>query len=86
MENRNQKIRVSQRAILFNKNGNILTIRRTETAPSRPLHWDLPGGNLEFGEDTRNGIFREIKEETGLKTKGLSVMDVISGFNDKDEF
>lgn len=79
------KIGVSQKAIIFNK-GKILTIRRTKTAPSRPLHWDLPGGDLDFGEDARKGIRREIKEETGVQIKDLRVMDVISGFNDKDEF
>ncbi len=86
MENNNQKIRVSQKAIIFREDGKFLTMRRTATAPSRPLHWDLPGGDLEFGEDTREGIIREIREEAGLEIKDLMVMDAISGFNDKKEF
>ncbi len=86
MGSKNQKILLSEKAILFNKNGKLLTIRRTKTAPSRPLYWDLPGGWLDFGEDTKDGVIREIKEETGLKVKNLSVIDVISGFNDIGEF
>jgi len=86
MGNKNQKIRVSQKAILFDKNGRILTIKRTKTDLARPLYWDFPGGKLDFGEDTNDGIIREIKEETGLDIKDLSVIDVISGFNDRDEF
>ncbi|MBI4652822.1 NUDIX hydrolase [Candidatus Kuenenbacteria bacterium] len=83
---KNQKIGVSQKAILFNENGKILTIRRTKTAPSRPLYWDLPGGDLYFGEEVKEGITREIKEETGLEVQDLLLFDVISGLNDKNEF
>jgi 8-oxo-dGTP diphosphatase len=86
MTKNNQKIGVSQKAILVDKKGKILAIRRSKTAPSRPLHWDLPGGDLEFGEDAQKGILREIKEETGLKIKNLKVIDAISGFNNIKEF
>jgi 8-oxo-dGTP diphosphatase len=85
MEN-NKKISVSQKAILYRDDGRFLTIRRTKTAPSRPLHWDLPGGDLEFGEDLREGMIREIKEETGLEVDDLKIIDAISGFNDRNEF
>lgn len=86
MRNNHQKIGVSQKAILISKNGKILTIRRTKTAPSRPLHWDLPGGDIDFGEDAQKGMLREIKEETGLKVKNLKVIDVISALNDRKYF
>ena len=83
---KNKKIGVSQKAIIFRKDGKFLTIRRSKTAPSRPLHWDLSGGDLGFGEDARKGIIREIKEETGLKVKNLALIDIISGLNDRNEF
>ena len=86
MKKTNKKVGVSQKAILFRGDGRILTIRRSRTAPSRPLHWDLPGGDLNFGEDTTKGIVREIKEETGLKVKDLKLIDAISGFDDRREF
>jgi len=63
-----------------------LTIRRSQTAPSRPLNWDLPGGDIEYGEDAREGIIREIKEETNLEVTGLKIIDVISALNDQGEF
>ena len=86
MENKEQEIHFSQKAILFNDDGKILTIRRTETAPSRPLHWDLPGGIFEFGEDLKEDIIREIEEETGLGVTGVSVIDAIGALDDRNEF
>lgn len=32
---------------------------------------DLPGGRLEAGERGKDGLKREIREETGLEVKGL---------------
>ena len=77
---------VSQKAIIMDNNGLILTIRRSKTAPSRPLYWDFPGGKLEYGEDIKEGILREIKEETGLNVNDSKVIDAIAKFDDKGEY
>jgi 8-oxo-dGTP pyrophosphatase MutT (NUDIX family) len=61
-------------------------MRRNITALSGPLSWDLPGGKLDFGEDARKGIIREIKEETGLDVNELEILDINSGFNELKEF
>ena len=50
----------------------------------------LPGGGLEFGEGTREGLEREFVEETGLKvTIGTHLYTTdffqISAFNKKDQ-
>lgn len=34
--------------------------------------WELPGGGLDYDEDMRIGLMREIEEETGLKIKSVS--------------
>lgn len=86
MEIKDKKIGVSQKAIVFNKEGKILIIRRTAKNPIYPLYWDLPGGILDFGEDLRKSILREIKEETGLKVKNLKLIEVGSWFSDKKRF
>lgn len=81
-----EKIGVSQKAILFDKGGRFLVIRRTGTAPSDPNRWDLPGGELDFGEDAMAGIIREIREETGLEIRDLKPFDVESHINEDGGF
>lgn len=85
MESSN-KIGVSQKAVIFREDGKILAVRRSNTHPLRPKGWDIPGGDLEFGENAKEGICREIKEETGLEVCNLKVVDAISRFNDKNEY
>lgn len=80
------KVGVSQKVIIVNKEGNFLALRRSKTAPNRPLLWDLPGGDLEFGEDVLASILREIKEEVGLEIKGINPFGVFSKINNKGEF
>ncbi len=86
MKNQNKNIGLAQKTVVFRKDGRILSIRRSKTAPSRPLYWDLPGGELEFGEDSEQGAIREIREETRLEVKKLKLLCVVSGFNDIKEF
>ena len=81
-----KKTYFSQKIILVNKNREMLIIKRGKTAPSRPGYWDLPGGEVEYGENLSNGIIRETKEETGLEIKTPSLLDVCAKFNDKKEY
>lgn len=69
-------IPVSQKAVVINGEGKLLAIRRSGTAPVGPYTWDLPGGDIEYGEDPIEGMKREIKEETGLEVVGLTPFDV----------
>lgn len=76
----------SQKAIIFNRDGKMLTIFRTETAPTRPNTWDLPGGDLDLGEDATASIIREITEETGLKVTNVRPYAVESLINPEGTF
>lgn len=86
MKNQNRKVGVAQKAVIFREDGKILTIRRSATAPSRPLYWDLVGGELDAEENPLSGILREIKEETGLVVDKVKFVDVVSGFNDIGDY
>lgn len=71
-----KNIGISQKVIIFDKENRFLVLRRSNTAPFGPLTWDLPGGDLGFGEDPIQGITREVKEETGLDIINIVPFDV----------
>lgn len=60
--------------IVLECNGRFLLLQRDENSFSRPLAWDLPGGNSEWPKGLREptsdlhqlDAAREIREETGL--------------------
>jgi 8-oxo-dGTP diphosphatase len=76
--------KVSLKAIIFNSEGKFLTIFRTETAPTHANTWDLPGGELEYGENTEQGLRREIEEETALAVENLALHDVDARIGKED--
>lgn len=41
-------------------------------------HWDFPKGNVENGEEEKETVMREVKEETGISDVGF-----IKGFKEK---
>ena len=45
--------------IILDKNDRFLIIKRTKTAPTHPLHWDLPGGHVDEGESNEEAAIRE---------------------------
>lgn len=81
MNQERKNIGVTQKAVVFRDDRKFLAIRRSKTAPSHPLAWDLPGGELEYGENPIAGIAREIKEETGLEVSDLRPFDVFGREN-----
>ncbi|GAW51259.1 MULTISPECIES: NUDIX hydrolase [unclassified Nocardioides] len=56
--------RVAAYAVIL-RDGRILLSRLAPTVTSEEL-WTLPGGGLDHGEDPRDAVVREIREETGL--------------------
>lgn len=55
------------KAVLANEKDEILIVRRSKTAPRRPLQWDLPGGGVESGDENfAKAVSREVLEETGI--------------------
>jgi len=58
-----QKIKVTCAIILLNRK--ILVVQRSENM-KLPLKWEFPGGKIENGEEEKDCIRREIKEELNI--------------------
>lgn len=67
-------IMVGAAAALFDAQGKILLLRRTDNGC-----WGPPGGALEPGERLEEAARRETREETGLEMTDLTLFRVFSG-------
>ncbi|WP_206307008.1 NUDIX hydrolase [Streptomyces sp. F001] len=54
-------------AVVVDKRGRVLLVRRSETERFLPRVWGVPCGKLEPDESAADGALRELKEETGLR-------------------
>ena len=70
--------------LVLDGDGRILLARRAQ-APDQGK-WDLPGGFLNEGEDPRDGLRRELMEETSLDVEPLEFFDlVLDRYGDDDD-
>lgn len=51
---------------LLVRNGRVLLVHRSSAKTSNPNVWDLPGGHLEPGENSRQALVRELQEELSV--------------------
>lgn len=69
-----QLFRVTQNAIVENRDGSVLIVRHAESGK-----WLLPGGKINLGENGPEGLKRELDEEVGLTQFSLkSILDADS--------
>jgi 8-oxo-dGTP diphosphatase len=57
---------VSVYALIRNEKGEFLLLRRSENSHSNPGKWDLPGGKANPDESLKEGVVREVWEETKI--------------------
>jgi 8-oxo-dGTP diphosphatase len=60
--------RLSVKGIVV-RDGKALLVRESDEVSGK---WELPGGGLDFGEDIKAGIKREVEEEMKLKVKKIA--------------
>ncbi len=57
--------RISVKASIKDDTGRVLLVRAKDGS------WELPGGGLEHGENSKEALIREIGEETGLTVEWM---------------
>ena len=62
-------------AVIWRGPEKLLLVQRGQ--PPRHGEWSLPGGRVEPGETLREGLIREIAEETGLTVRIGDLIDVV---------
>ena len=67
-------INVGSTVLIFNDKNELLLNLRSDTND-----WGIPGGGKEINETLEECAIREIKEETNLDIKNLSLITVLSG-------
>ena len=77
---------VSQKILLRNQEKKILIVRRSSTHPTKPHEWDLPGGHVEEGENLKEQILRELREETGIAISELKIIGAESAHTNDGEY
>jgi phosphohistidine phosphatase SixA/ADP-ribose pyrophosphatase YjhB (NUDIX family) len=70
-------VRVAAYGIVLDEADRLLLCRLSE-GEVKPGWWTLPGGGLDFGEDPRDAVLRELTEETGLTGEVISLAGVES--------
>lgn len=52
--------------VLLNSDNHALFLKRTDYMDKFAGEWDLPGGHVHIGESLKDGLAREVMEETSL--------------------
>lgn len=58
---------------VFSQKGHVFVGRRAGS--SGPYQWQLPQGGIDKGEDTTQGAYRELEEETGIAANKVELLE-----------
>jgi mutator protein MutT len=74
---------VGQKVVVINNNEEILLLQRSDKAGAGGK-WSIPGGGLDTGEKSIDGILRELKEEAKIQVKDLKPFHVKTYMSGED--
>lgn len=64
-------------AAVIEKDGRFLMAQR-RLQDSEGGKWEFPGGKVEWGEEPRQSLYRELQEELGVKAEIGSLLETVS--------
>lgn len=63
------------RVLIYN-HGKLLILKRTNSDKDDANLWDVPGGEIESGENIYDAIKREVLEEIGVEPPSITIKDL----------
>lgn len=74
-------IKFLQKVVVLHPTENIfLALQRSKDDPKRANDWDLPGGNVLYGELHEDSLRREVMEEVQLEIEEIKPIQVITNY------
>lgn len=73
-------IGVSTGAMIFNEKGELFLSKRSKHTKNERGCWEIPGGEVDFGESLEHAVKRETREEFGVE------IDILEQFPAADHF
>jgi len=70
----NKPYHLSVKALVMNRKGQGLVLKRSNNSKNNAGCWEFPGGKTDDGERFDEALIREIKEETGLTVTLVKVL------------
>jgi len=80
-----EKFQVAVKAVVSVEDKYLLLFK-SESEDIAPSEWDIPGGRVKFGEDLKEALKREIKEETGIEVASDDFFPIKTWSMRKTEF
>jgi ADP-ribose pyrophosphatase YjhB (NUDIX family) len=71
-----QRVAAYALALREGAHGEEVLLTRNSARGPHPGQWTLPGGGIDHGEEPRQTVVREVREETGLRCTPGAVLDV----------
>jgi 8-oxo-dGTP pyrophosphatase MutT (NUDIX family) len=76
-----QDSREVAKIVLVDDENRVLFLKRTQYVDKFAGEWDLPGGHVHIGESLKDGLKREVEEETGLEIFRATLFTKIDNLN-----
>lgn len=64
-------------AMIFDEDGRLLLTKRGQGAKNERGCWEVPGGDVEFGETRAEAVVREVMEELGVAVEVVEELHTI---------